>query len=164
MAAGDKTSTLTMELSPNNRGDHRIREVPAPDASERFQEQARRVIQVKSLPLPQILALPQVHEFGLSSPSFMWIDVQGYEGHVFQGAGSLLERGLPTVSEIWPYGVLRAGMSLGDFAGTVAGVWTDYWIERRDRFIRYPVTVFDRYLEELGGDGHFENVIFTRRP
>jgi hypothetical protein len=29
------------------------------------------------------------------------------------------------------------------------------------RFVRYPTTVFDRYLEELGAEGCFENVIFT---
>jgi FkbM family methyltransferase len=161
MAVGDKASTLSMELSPNNRGDHRIREVATPDASERFGEQSRQMIQVKSLPLVDILTLPEVRDFGLFSPSFMWIDVQGYEGYVFKGAGSLLEKGLPTVSEIWPYGILRAGMPLEDFAKTVGSIWTDYWIDRRDRFTRYPITVFDRYLEELGADGHYENVIFT---
>jgi hypothetical protein len=118
---------------------------------------------VKSLPLLQILELPEIHDFGLSSPSFIWIDVQGYEGYVFKGGKSLLEKGLPTVSEVWPYGILRAGMSLDDFASTVSAIWTDYWILRRDRFTRYPITVFDRYLEELGTDGHFENVIFTKR-
>ena len=89
--------------------------------------------------------------------------MQGYEGYVFQGARSLLEKGLPTVSEVWPYGILRAGMSLEDFANTVGSIWTDYWIERRTRLTRYPITVFDRYLEELGTEGYFENVIFTKR-
>ena len=163
MAVGDKVSTLNMELSPNNLGDHRIREVPTPDASENFFESARRIIQVPSLPLPQILGLPEVHNFGLFSPSLMWIDVQGYEGYVFKGGKSLLAKGLPTVSEVCPYGILRAGMSLEDFANTVSAIWTDYWIVRRDRFARYPITVFDRYLEELGADGDYENVIFTKR-
>lgn len=164
MAVGDKVSTLNMELSPGNLGDHRIREVPAPDAYEHLRESGRQIIQVKSLPLLQVLALPEVHDFGLSSPSLMWIDVQGYEGYVFKGGKSLLEKGLPTVSEVWPYGILRAGMPLEDFVSTVSAIWTDYWIERRNRFTRYPITVFDRYLDELGSScENFENVIFTRR-
>jgi len=164
MAVGDKVSTLDMELSPGNLGDHRIREVPAPDAYEHLRESARQIIQVKSLPLLQILALPEVRDFGLSSPSLMWIDVQGYEGYVFRGGKSLLEKGLPAVSEVWPYGILRAGMPLEDFVNIVSDIWTDYWIERRNRFMQYPITVFDRYLGELGSScENFENVIFTRR-
>jgi FkbM family methyltransferase len=163
MAVGDQASIVDMELSSDNLGDHRIREIPMPGSSEYFHESTRQIIQVKSLPLPQVLALPQVHDLGFSSPSFMWIDVQGYEGYVFKGARSLLEKGLPTISEVWPYGILRAGMPLEDFANTVGSIWTDYWVERRNRFTRYPITVFDRYLEELGTDNHFENVIFTKR-
>jgi FkbM family methyltransferase len=162
MAVCDKASALEMELSPDNPGDHRIREVPATGASESLLESARKTIQVTSLPLHQIMDLPEVRDFGLASPSLMWIDVQGYEGHVFKGGGSLLKKGLPTVSEIWPYGILRAGMPLADFIDTVSAIWTDYWVERRGRFTRYPITVFDRYIDELGTDGHFGNVIFTK--
>jgi FkbM family methyltransferase len=162
VAVGDKISILDMELSPNNRSDHRMRQVPTSDAREHLRESNWPTIQVKSLPLPQVLELPEVRDFGLSSPSLMWIDVQGYEGYVFRGGESSLKRGLPTVSEIWPYGILRAGMSLKEFSKIVSSIWTDYWVERRGRFTRYPVAVFDCYLEELGVSGHFENVIFTK--
>ncbi|NVN91139.1 MAG: FkbM family methyltransferase [Desulfuromonadales bacterium] len=163
MAVGDKESILNLELSTQNPGDHRIRVAPTSDASEHLGESGRQTIQVKSLPLLQIMERSDVKNFGASLPSFMWIDVQGYEGYVFRGGRSLLEKGLPTVSEIWPYGILRAGMSLEDFVTTVSTIWTDYWIDRGGRFTRYPITVFDRYLEELGTAGYFENVIFTKR-
>jgi len=163
MAVGDKASILNMELSSKNCGDHRIREVATPDAPEHLRESRRQTIQVKSLPLFQVLELPEVHDIGLYSPSLLWIDVQGYEGYVFKGSKNLLEIGVPTVSEVWPYGILRAGMSLEEYANTASSIWTDYWIERRNRFTRYPITVFDRYLEEIGTDGYFENIIFTRR-
>ena len=163
MAVGDKASTLNMELSHDNTADHRIREVPTPGAPENARESLRQIIQVKSLPLTAVQGLPEVRAFGRFPPAVMWIDVQGYEGYVFQGGKSLLETGLPSVAEIWPYGILRAGMPLEDFVKIVSSIWTDYWVDRRDRFTRYPITVFDRYLEELGNDGYFENVIFTRR-
>ena len=161
MAVGDAESTLTMELCPTNPGDHRIRLTPTGDATERLNESSRRTIQVRSLPLKQVLELPEVRDSAMAVPSLVWIDVQGYEGYVFAGAQDFLSSGIPAVSEIWPYGVLRAGMSLERFASIVASVWSDYWIERRKRFIRYPISVFDRYLEELGAEGYFENVIFT---
>lgn len=161
MAVGDTESTLTMELSPTNPGDHRIRLTPTGDATERMDESSRRTIQVQSLPLKRILELREIRDSAMDMPSLVWIDVQGYEGYVFAGAQDFLSSGIPTVSEIWPYGILRAGMSLDRFASVVSGIWSDYWIERRERFIRYPISVFDRYLEELGTEGYFENVIFT---
>lgn len=163
MAVSDKVSMLNMELCAENPGDHRIREVPTPDAPEHLHESERQIIQVRSLPLFQVMELHEVLNAGLSSPHFMWIDVQGYEGFVFKGGKGLLEGGLPTVSEVWPYGILRAGMPLEDYAKIVSAIWTDYWIMTKDRFTRYPITVFDRYLEQLGTDGNFENVIFTKR-
>lgn len=161
MAVGDTESTLTMELCPTNPGDHRIRLTPTGDATERLNESSRRTIQVRSLLLKQVLELREVRDSAMAVPSLVWIDVQGYEGYVFAGAQDFLSSGIPTVSEIWPYGILRAGMSLEQFASIVTGIWSDYWIERRERFIRYPISVFGRYLEELGAEGYFENVIFT---
>lgn len=162
MAVGEKSSTLSMEISPNNAGDHRIRTTLAAGATERLNESSRPTIDVMSLPLKQILERLEVHDSGMSSPSLMWIDVQGYEGYVFRGGRGVLDGGLPTVSEIWPYGILRAGMALEEFVDIVGSIWSDYWIERRQRFTRYPITVFDCYLEELGTNGVHENVIFTK--
>ena len=98
----------------------------------------------------------------MKSPSLLWVDVQGYEGYVFRGGQSRLSQGVPTVAEVWPYGIRRAGMQLAEFTDIVGCIWTDYWVYRRQRFTRYPISVFDRLLEEIGSDGGFENVIFTR--
>ncbi len=161
LAAGDRAGRLTMELAPTNPGDHRIRSAPAEQATERQNESSRPTIQVESLPLPAILDRPEVVRTGWS-PAFLWIDVQGYEGYVFSGARERLGGGMPAVAEVWPYGILRSGMSLETFASAVSGIWSDYWVERRNRFTRYPMAVFDRFLEEIGTGGHYENVIFTK--
>ncbi|MFO0905017.1 MAG: FkbM family methyltransferase [Pirellulales bacterium] len=161
-ALGAQVATLTMELSPKNPGDHRIRTRPTSDAQERHGESQRPTVEVPSLPLDQVVQRAEVAEAGLAAPSLVWLDVQGYEGYVFEGGRKLLNAGVPAVAEIWPYGILRAGMSLERFAAIVGEFWTDYWVERRGRFVRYPIEVFDRLLDELGDDGHFENVVFTR--
>jgi hypothetical protein len=88
--------------------------------------------------------------------------VQGYEGYVFRGASAFLSKGVPTVTEIWPEGIRSAGMSLEAFTDIVKSKWSDYWVLRGERFIRYPIAMFDRYLEEIAfEDG---NVIFTPPP
>jgi FkbM family methyltransferase len=162
MAVGDRPTTLMMELSSTNHGDHRIRSTPTAEANERDNESSRLTVQVKSLPLREIIELPEIRNAGTFTPSFLWIDVQGFEGYVFAGGKAFLSLGIPTVSEIWPYAIRRAGMSLEDFASIVKAIWSDYWIERRNKFTSYPISVFDRYLAELGTEEYFENVIFTK--
>jgi len=46
----------------------------------------------------------------------VWIDVQGYEGHLFRGASRTLAGGSPVLSEFWPYGIQRAGMDRDSYA------------------------------------------------
>ena len=55
-------------------------------------------------------------------------------------------------------------MSLEEFVNLVSSIWSDYWVERRGTYIRYPITVFDRYLDEIGSsdERYYENVIFTK--
>ncbi len=41
--------------------------------------------------------------------TLIWMDTQGYEGHVLRGAKEILSKGTPLVSEFWPYGLRRSG-------------------------------------------------------
>jgi len=162
LAVGDREATLEMELSPINHGDHRVRTRPAAGAVEQEQESSRPTVAVSSLPLSRILELPEVRAFTDAPPAMLWIDVQGFEGYAFLGGKEYLAQGIPAVSEVWPYGILRAGMSLEQYIEIVSGTWSDYWVERRGRYTRYPISVLDRYLDEIGTGEHYENVIFTR--
>lgn len=161
MAVGETVSTLTMELSKNNYGDHRIRPGKSYGDLELYKESSRDTVQVPSFPLVDILNLSDVIKADMAHPDMMWIDIQGYEGFVFKSAKSRLGNNFPVVSEIWPYGILRAGMRLEEFAEIVASAWNNFWVLRRERFIRYSTSSFDRYLDELGNDGFYGNVIFT---
>ena len=161
VAVGDGEGTVTMELSPIDPGDHRVRTTPTPGAPELQDESSRPTIQVRTLTLRQVLELPEVRDFA-PRPSFVWLDIQGFEGYAFEGGREFLSAGVPTVSEIMPYAFLRAGMGPERLESIVGGIWTDYWVERRGRVVRYPMSVFGRYLDELGYDGYYENVIFTK--
>ena len=160
-ALSDQESSLTFELSETNYGDHRVRPSSAGPAATRdtFNESARRVITVPAETLDSLVnRLPSQFKDDLA---VIWIDVQGHEGYVFAGATAVIGRGVPVVSEIWPYGIVRAGMTLDSFDAIVTGCWRFYWIKRRGRFVRYPTVAFRALLDELGSDGDYENVIFT---
>lgn len=162
MAVGEESASITMEISPDNLGDHRIRSTPVTDREEHG-ESARDIVEVPVRPLPDILALPEVRaakEF--ASPSLLWIDVQGYEGYVFRGAASLL-RGIPAVSEVWPYGILRCNMTLDEFCSIVLSIWGEYWVANGLEFTRHSMTEFPAYVEELERSGKTADVVFTPR-
>lgn len=165
-ALSDKKTSLTFELSDSNYGDHRVRiESEEPVTKDIFNESGRPVITVQGEILDELIkTIPQNFTDDIA---VFWIDVQGYEGYVFKGARELLATGVPVVSEIWPYGIKRAGMDMQEFNRLVSEIWTSFWVKRQrqygaNRFIRYPIVAFTSFLEELGEEGGYDNVIFTR--
>jgi len=160
-AVSEEVSTLTMELSGWNFGDHRIRATD-PQVQGKNNESRRNTVTVPSLPLPDILSSQQIAQ-DVDANLLLWIDVQGYEGHVFRGAAPLLAKGIPTVTEVWPYGILRSGVSLEEYCSIVQSHWSDFWVDRRGRYVRYPISVFDRYLDEIGTGEYYENIVLTNK-
>ena len=160
-ALSNGKSELVFELSESNYGDHRVRMAAVPSGMrEVFNESHRPVIRVPADTLDQLVTgLPQRFT---EDVAVIWIDVQGYEGHVFAGAGQLLASGIPVVSEVWPYGIARAGMTMDAFNAIVVNLWHSFWVKRRGRFVRYPIIAFRSFLDELGPGGDYDNVIFTR--
>lgn len=101
VALGDRDGQeLELELAPDNSGDHRIR-VAGGDGT--YAEGERRVIRIPSQTLDTLA--------GPLDPArtLVWMDTQGYEGHILGGASALLERRVPLVTELWPYGLERTG-------------------------------------------------------
>lgn len=42
--------------------------------------------------------------------TLIWMDTQGFEGHILTGASKALAKRTPLVIELWPYGMKRAGL------------------------------------------------------
>ena len=42
------------------------------------------------------------------SEAFLFMDTQGYEGHILSGAKNLIEACVPIMTEFWPYGLKRS--------------------------------------------------------
>jgi FkbM family methyltransferase len=109
-AVGARPQTVLLELSPDNFGDHRVR---VTDAAGAYGESDRRTLPVEIARLDDLLDRDDA--FGGQTVGLLWLDVQGFEGLVLQGATRLLERGVPVELEFWPYGLARAGTSKDGF-------------------------------------------------
>jgi FkbM family methyltransferase len=162
-AVSHQKGDILFELSDTNFGDHRVRtlrDLPNSD-TELYHESERRAITIQSDKLDSLLS--DLPESFTRTIALFWVDVQGYEGYVFMGAGNLLSRGIPVNCEIWPYGIKRAGMSQEQFCGISSSIWSHYCVLRRGRFVRYPINMFDTFFDELGDEGDYENVIFIQQ-
>lgn len=158
-AVGESSGELLFELSKVNSGDHRVRRAERSVSPERYRESDRSVISVAAETLDELISgLPGDR---MKDISLIWIDIQGYEGYAFRGATEILSKGTTVVTELWPYGLHRAGMTDADFCAIAKRHWSAYWVLRRGRFVKYPMEWLPLFLEELGSDGDYDNVIFV---
>lgn len=163
-AVGDRDGVLAFERSDTNFGDHRVRLGAPGAAAERFGESSREVIEVQCRTLDGLLSSLPV-EF-TKELALVWMDVQGFEAHVLRGGPRTFGTGVALATEVWPYGLQRAGTTPEEFCGLVRGYYPHYWIargpKRAPRFVRYPTEMFHTVFDEVGFEGAYENVLFTR--
>ena len=92
-------SYLEMELSEDNSGDHRIRPFnPQITIHDENKRNVTKVISKKFDTLFKNLNLKN---------DLVWIDAQGYEPVILDGAENLIKSKIPLVIEFWPYGLKR---------------------------------------------------------
>lgn len=122
VAVSDAEGEVTFEESEDNIGDHRVRdEVSA--AAGALGEEHRTTITVPATTLDAGIAAAGVDP---AQVGLVWVDVQGHETQVLDGAASLLEAGVPWCVEFWPYGLDRAG-TLDRFISTVEASFDHAW-------------------------------------
>jgi len=160
-AVSDQEDELSFELSDNNFGDHRVRsDKNIQSLIEKFSESKRSLIKVKSKNLDAIIKdLPSHFSENIT---LVWLDVQGYEGYVFKGGKSFFSKGVPVVSELWPYAIKRAGMGCDDFCGITGSIWSHYYIIHRKNFVRYPIENLKSLFIELELEDSFTNIILLK--
>ena len=168
-ALGEKSlTTETMELNESNYGDHRIRR-KNPLISDQEGEPARKTVSVESTTLSEILSRPDIKNW-IEPVNLIWIDVQGSEGYIFKTEKDFFSKTI-TVAEIWPYGILRSGMSLKEFNEIVVSIWKTFCIidgtglDGTDfdtkNYKKYAIEEFNKILSILLQKGTFKDVIFT---
>lgn len=135
---------MELELSEDNSGDHRLRSSAKPGF---FHEERRRTVAVPVKTLDSLLASDA--RLQGDRIDLVWIDIQGCEGHFFQGAQAFFSRAVPVVSEFWPYGMERAGTSPAAFCAVVAQLFTHFYVlaEGVKRPIGEIANLFGAYQE-----------------
>jgi len=94
-----------LELSSTNWGDNRVRMASTqPDGS--YGESARPVTRIL---LDSFDNSAASHGIDLDDVGLVWVDAQGHEALILQGASTLTCSAIPVVLEYWPYGQERAG-------------------------------------------------------
>lgn len=103
VALFDRNGSVDFELSPENFGDHRVRNRNAAP-SDVFREDERRVISVDAKRLDSLVDATKLHE-----PLVVKIDTQGAEQHIYAGGQAVLARATVLILEFWVYGLERMG-------------------------------------------------------
>jgi FkbM family methyltransferase len=98
--------SMALQVATDNSGDNRLVNDPAVASAGLLAEDRRETVEVKVRSWDSLVA---EGAFAADDVDLVWIDVQGHEGQLLSGASALLERRLPVVMELWPYGLRRAG-------------------------------------------------------
>ena len=143
--AGSNTD-LVLRRSRVNFGDHRI----ADD-----QGNGRDTVHVSGRTLDSFL---EESTIPIEDISLLWMDVQGYEPHVLEGARTLLGRNIPFVLEFWPQGMVEAKSDAERFVATLQGSFAHYVDLSEEGAPRHPISRLPQ-LYELYGSGRFTDLL-----
>jgi FkbM family methyltransferase len=149
-------TTMAMELAFDNYGDHRIRVAPPTSSHPECREEERAVIQVPVHRLDDFLPTVPV---AVADVGLLWVDVQGHEHHVLEGAGALLTAGVPVVAEFWPYALARAGTDAAAFVALLRTRFRWFYDLESSAPARCPVADADMLLSRYGADTAFTDLL-----
>lgn len=157
VALSSSDGEMELELSNYNSGDNRLRVKADPGA---WHEDQRATVRVPVRRLDDVLAQRPEH----SDVRLIWLDIQGHEGRFFEGAASTLARGIPVVSEFWPYGILRSGTTREDYMKIVSRLFTHVYVLSGDAIGKQPVSAVDRLFDTCAAPKAMREVVFVREP
>ena len=139
---------VELEVSDVNFGDHRV--FVSTEAGK-YQDSTRKRIKVPSIRLDSSVAEAD------RARSFIWMDVQGYEGHVLQGAQALLQARTPIGIELDPHIIGRSGgfplmkQALADYKGF-------YDLSRPETF--NSIAELSEVHDDLASRGAYTDLLF----
>ena len=124
VAISNREGTALIALSAKNRGDHRVSVSGAGSATHTVGHQ------IAMAPLDQMVRSAGISP---SAVSLVWVDTQGYDGFVLDGAQSLIDANARFVVELWPAQMQRAG-SLDVGVGLIESKFDGYYNLSNDRW------------------------------
>ncbi len=148
------TESLCFELSKNNYGDHRVR---VTDRQGLHAEHKRDTIKVKVNTLDNACSSINPDD------CVIFMDAQGFEGHILSGAKNLVDAGVPIVTEFWPYGLLRSdGLDMFYSIMELANYTAMYDLRQPEKKLIFNIDRIRNIAKELGEDGAAD-LVFIRQ-
>lgn len=158
VALSDGPKELEFELDEKNSGDNRGR--VQTDIENKQGEDLRETIKVPSNSLNNIaLNIPAPFSTNIN---FCWMDIQGFEGMALKYGDQVFQKGIPSIIEIWPYGLKRSGMVLDEFYQILNKYWTHYYIIENEEFEIFKLDSFMQLVSNLDKEDDFEDILFVR--
>lgn len=149
---------MELELSEYNSGDNRIRESAAGGA---WHEDRRATVRVPVRRLDDALA-----EAGVDAADvrLAWVDIQGHEGRLFAGGRRTFAQGFPVVSEFWPYGIARSGITPTEYAVFAATLFTHVVVLHPGAPERLPIARLPALFDRYPAPRQMAEIILLREP
>ena len=142
---------LLLELSKDNFGDHRVR---IHGNSDLRSDALRETITVKSETFDKTIKELEPKE------SIIWLDTQGFEGHILSGARKALQLRPPICLEFWPYGMNRTGSySPLKKALIESGYKWFFYLNENEPPVSLTIASLDRLYEGLQGRDQFTDLL-----
>jgi len=153
IALSNENTSLLMELSHKNFGDHRIRQEGEVEEGY-YKEENREIISVPSISLDEFIK--ENSGMCVNDISMVWMDIQGHEGKFLQGADDFLSKQkIPVVMEFWPYGLLRSGTTKDEFLSIIKKLFTHFYIVDKEpielKDISQVEVLFDECVKTASG-------------
>ena len=165
IAASDHVGTLPLVVDRTQGGKHWV----ATDDAAR--ERALVTDEIVEIPITTLDELARQGVYDPDQVGLLWIDAQGHEGHILEGATSLLSRGTPIVVE-WDPAMLDKVGDRGRIERVAAESYTHFAAMRADRrgdgpkYWMRPASGLVEYAERFLGPRteSLNDVLFVRLP
>jgi len=156
-ALSSENKTLELELAEGNSGDNRVK---LSDEKGKMNERQRKIVRVEARKFDTILSENPQPETG--EIDMLWLDIQGHEGHFFQGAKDFFSRRkIPCVSEFWGYGIKRSGITQDEYCRIVGATFTEFYHYEKDGFRRVEISKIKDLFEPDENPRRIASVIFV---
>lgn len=101
---------------------------------------------------PRASRVPRARPRPPTAIRLIWIDAQGHESRVIEGAAALLAAGVPVVTEFWPYGLARAGAAGRAFGELIRSRFSAFYDLGDERPRRQPAAEVAALLARYPAD------------
>lgn len=155
-ALSSRNEELTFEIARGNSGDNRIRETLR---RGKMDEGSRKTFSALAKTFDTFLEETEIDPHCID---LFWIDIQGHEGHFFQGANQFFsQRKVPVITEFWSYGIGRSGMSQDEYCAVVENTFSMFYHFVENKYLARPISELRTLFAKYSGPREIANIILS---